>query len=433
MSRPASLTRSLARLIRSRPVSDSDRRDALRFVRDWVGSAVAGTATDPGRRLIRYGGGPRTIEGDAFLTAALSHVTETDDLHRGSITHPGCVVVPVALILGRLLGKPGPAVLGAVLAGYEAMVRVGEALGPAHYRTFHNTATAGPFGAAAAAASLLELDEDQWVWAFGSAGTQAAGLWQFNADASMSKPLHAGHAAEAGLKAARLAAEGFTGSEAILEGDRGFFRALCPDARPDRVLAETDGWKLPETSIKPYPSCRHTHPAIDAALRLRERVPSPPALARIDVETYPAALDLTDNPDPRSTSAAKFSIQFCVATTLIRGTPGLAEFEGDGLTDRAVRELVSRTTVAVAGDLATRYPGRWGARVTISGDGKTETEAQLTAKGDPEDPLTDAELENKARGLMSYGGLPADQIESMWSEPLAADVVGSLRRLASDP
>jgi 2-methylcitrate dehydratase PrpD len=421
------LSRELARLIRTKSAGEDDRREAVRFVRDWLGSAVAGRATDPGRRLRRTYGRVEGIESAVFLAAALSHITETDDLHRGSITHPGCVVVPVALILGRSLGRSEAAILGAVLAGYEAMLRIGEALGPAHYRIFHNTATAGPFGAAAAAAALLDLGEDQWVWAFGSAGTQAAGLWQFNADAAMSKPLHAAHAAQAGLRAALLAAEGFTGAEAILEGDRGFFRALCPDPRVDRVLAPSPGWKLLETSLKPYPSCRHTHPAIDAALSLRAQAQALDAPLRVDVESYPAALDLTDNPDPRTTAAAKFSLQYCVAATLLHGRPGLATFDGPSLEDRGVRDLLDRVRVTSAADLAAAYPDRWGARVTLRRNGIDTTAAQLTAKGDPEDPLTDQAVEAKARDLMRHGGWDENRIEAGWSRPLELDVAAVLR------
>jgi 2-methylcitrate dehydratase PrpD len=424
-----SLSRSLARLIRARPIIDQDREAALRFVRDWLGSAAAGAATDPGRRLRRYAGQTPSRERDAFLLGALSHITETDDLHRASITHPGCVVVPVAIVLGRASGKSPEAILDAVIAGYEAMLRVGEALGPAHYRIFHNTATAGPFGSAAAAAKLLDLDLDQWVWAFGSAGTQAAGLWQFNADATMSKPLHAGHAAQAGLRAALLAEAGFTGAEEILEGDRGFFRALCPDSQPGRVLAEAGGWKLPETSIKPYPSCRHTHPAIDAALRVRARLTDGP-INEIAIETYPAALDLTDNAAPRSTGAAKFSIQFCVASALARGRPGLAAFEGPALADPEVRDLVSRSTVRPAADLTASYPARWGARVTVGAGGALLTETQTTAKGDPEDPLDDLELRAKGHDLLLFGGVDSGTAERWWADPLGADLLGWLPRLA---
>src|SRR5262245_13023100 len=187
----STLSRGLARLIKSRPVGDQDLIQAERYVRDWLGAMVAGGATEPGKILRAYSRNKSALEDRVFLAGALSHITETDDLHRGSTTHPACAVIPVALLLGRHLEKDGKESLHAVLGGYEAMLRVGEALGPAHYRIFHNTATAGVFGSAAAAACLLNLDQNEWVWAFGNAGTQAAGLWQFNADATMSKHLHA--------------------------------------------------------------------------------------------------------------------------------------------------------------------------------------------------------------------------------------------------
>jgi 2-methylcitrate dehydratase PrpD len=182
------------------------------------------------------------------------------------------------------------------------------------------------------------------------------------------------------------------------------------------VLAPSDGWKLPETSMKPYPSCRHTHPAIDAALALRTRIGRAP-ISAVEIESYPAALDLTDQSEPTSTSAAKFSIQFCVATTLTHGPPGLPAFE-EGLDDRSVRQLVGRTTVRSAGDLAASYPERWGARITVrTGDGEHQA-VQMMAKGDPEDPLTEAELARKVEGLLRYGGIGEEAIASTWEDPI---------------
>lgn len=412
------LSRGLARRIRALPVAREDLDSAERYVRDWLGSWVAGGATEPGRMLRSYARGDPGLEGRVFLAAALSHITETDDLHRGSTTHPACVVVPVALVLGREVEASGERVLHSVLAGYEAMLRIGEALGPAHYRIFHNTATAGVFGAAAAAAHLLDLGEEAWVWALGNAGTQAAGLWQFNEDATMSKHLHAGHAAQAGLRAALLAREGFTGPAAILEGEKGFFAGFCPDAAPDRVLAEAPGWKLPETSFKPYPSCRHTHPAIDAALELRERLDlrnrGAETVDRVRISSYPIALRITDDPSPASTYAAKFSMQFCVAAALARGSPGLASFEADGLSDPEVRTLAERATVEVSPQIAAAYPRRWGARVeVVTSAGRTLVAERESAKGDPENGLTDSELDDKVRGLCAYGGVSSSEAEAL--------------------
>jgi 2-methylcitrate dehydratase PrpD len=408
----------LTRLIRARAVDAADLRNAERYVRDWLGSLVAGGATSAGAMLRAYARQRTDLEGRVFLAAALSHITETDDLHRASTTHPACVVVPVSLLLARVLGASGPDALRAVLCGYEAMLRVGEALGPGHYRIFHNTATAGVFGAAAAAASLLDLDESGWVWALGNAGTQASGLWQFSEDATMSKHLHAGHAAEAGLRAALLAREGFTGPAAILEGEKGFFRGFCPDPQPDRVLAPSNGWKLAETSLKPYPSCRHTHPAIDAALEIRENQGEYDVsrAAEIQIASYPVALRITDNSAPASSYAARFSIQFCVATALAHGSPGLHAFAEENLSsgDSVVHRLMDRTRVRVDPDLASAYPARWGAAVEVVWpDGRRQGARREVATGDPEDPLSEAELTAKVRDLFAYGGVLQEDAEEL--------------------
>jgi 2-methylcitrate dehydratase PrpD len=274
------------------------------------------------------------------------------------------------------------------------------------------------FGAAAAAASLLDLDESGWVWALGNAGTQASGLWQFSEDATMSKHLHAGHAAEAGLRAALLAREGFTGPAAILEGEKGFFRGFCPDPQPDRVLAPSNGWKLAETSLKPYPSCRHTHPAIDAALEIRENQGEYDVsrAAEIQIASYPVALRITDNSAPASSYAARFSIQFCVATALAHGSPGLHAFAEENLSsgDSVVHRLMDRTRVRVDPDLASAYPARWGAAVEVVWpDGRRQGARREVATGDPEDPLSEAELTAKVRDLFAYGGVLQEDAEEL--------------------
>lgn len=416
-----SLTRRLARMVRARDVDDTDRSNAERFIRDWLGSYVAGSAATVGSVFRAYGDASRDLETRTFLAAALSHVTETDDLHRKSVTHPGCVVIPVALLLGRESNAGGHRVLRAVLAGYEVMTRIGEALGAVHYRIFHSTATAGVFGAAASAATLLDLDEDQWVWALGSAGTQAAGLWQFNQEAAMSKPLHVGHAASTGLKSALLAARGVTGAERILEGEKGLFAALCPDARPGEVLAEAAGWKLPETSMKPYPCCRHVHPAIDAALKLRDDAAlelrgdtdgSEPA--RVHVESYPAALDIADRPFPRTPHEARFSLQYAVATALLRGRPGLETFEPPAIDTEGIRALLPRVTVESDATLAAAFPERWGARVCVErADGTKRTVVRHSATGDPDQPLDDPTLDAKVEGLFRWADVSAMRTKSI--------------------
>ncbi|MCC5926045.1 MAG: MmgE/PrpD family protein [Bacteroidetes bacterium] len=423
MKTTLSLTRLLSREMRDRVIRRKDLDVALYYTLDVLGSYVAGGVTDQGQKLREYHriNTLKGVEAEAFLAAALCHITETDDLHRSSVTHPGCVVIPAALEMARHLDLTGKMALEAVVVGYEVMIRIGDALGDKHYTIFHNTATAGVFGAAAAAAYLLELNEDQWVWALGNAGTQAAGLWQFNVDATMSKHLHAGHAAQSGIRAALLAMRGFTGPEQILEGEKGFFKAMCPDARPHAVTRKLRNWRIAETSIKPYPSCRHTHPAIDVALDLREQLRQKghthEDIQQIRIRTYATSQRFTDNQEPETTFAAKFSIQYCVTTSLINGFPVLSDFEGERLHQLRTNPLLKLMQVQVDEGFSERYPKEWGSAIEITLlNGYTFKAETFAAKGDPEKPVTQPELRSKILGEFTYAGLSQREGEDLYTE-----------------
>jgi 2-methylcitrate dehydratase PrpD len=410
---PGSLTEGLVRLIREKPVSRADLDAAALFTLDAVANILAGRNSVPGRVLLNWWNA-RTAsnavadpERLAFLMGGLCHILETDDLHRESVVHPGCVVIPAAWALAEARGASGRALLEAVLQGFEATTRVGMAVGPAHYRIWHNTATCGPYGSAMAAAALLGLSDAQAVHALGNAGSQSAGLWQFLETGAMTKHLHAGHAAEAGLKAAELAAFGFTGPPRILEGDKGFFRAACPDADPDAVLAAPEApWQLVRTSIKPWPSCRHTHPAIDAAEELRARlgVPAEETIREIDVGTYQAALDVCDRPVATSDYEAKFSLQHAVAAALLYPRVDFEAF-GDAARARCAK-LALRVRIAAEDPYRSAYPKAWGARVRVTlNDATTFSATRTNAKGDPEAALSPDEMVAKARMLLGHGNV----------------------------
>ena len=349
---PTSLTAGLVGLIRAKPVTAADLEPP--HSSRWMPSpTVSPDATRTGRVLMNWwqarGASNAAPEPArlAFLMGALCHILETDDLHRESVVHPGCVVVPAAWALASSRGATGRAFLEAVLHGFEAATRVGMAVGPAHYRIWHNTATCGPFGAAMAAASLHGLSDEAAVHALGNAGSQSSGLWQFLKTGAMTKHLHAGHAAEAGVNAAALAAFGFTGPPQVLEGEKGFFRAACPDADPAAVLRNSEAlWQLVRTSIKPWPSCRHTHPTIDAAAELRARLAADgiaaDAIAAVDVSTYAAAIDVCDRPIVQSDYEAKFSLQHTAAAALLFPLVDFAAF-GAVARDRCA-PLAARST-----------------------------------------------------------------------------------------
>lgn len=417
---PASLTARLAALIAARPISAEDYRAAALFTLDALANALAGRQTAPGRILLDWAAAePLTMGREALLLGGLTHILEVDDLHRASVVHPGCVVVPAAWALARRRGTAGNKVggqefLAAVLRGFEACCRVGMAVGPAHYRIWHNTATCGPFGSAYAAGDLLGLSPAAMVDALGNAGTQSSGLWQFLETGAMSKHLHAGRAAEAGLLAADLASRGFSGPPQILEGEKGFFRATCADPQPERLLADPEApWQLRLTSIKPWPCCRHTHPTIDAGLELAAQIGNR-SVERISVVTYQAALDVCDRSAPQSEYEAKFSLQHTAAAAITDGRVDFASFDPQGRSRHA--DLAGRTAIAADAPFAGRYPQAWGARVTATlGDGSELSAERTHAFGDPENPLDETAMRSKARMLLDFAGIadPAAFIEAV--------------------
>lgn len=406
-----SLTQEMVRLIRAKPVSDADLEAAALFVLDTVACALGAVGTVPARML---GAVAPPDRGDAarraFYLGGLAHILEMDDLHRDSVTHPGCVVVPAAWAVAHRDDLGGIAFLKAVLAGYEACCRIGRSVGKAHYRVWHNTATCGPFGSAMAVAELVGLSDEQAVWALGNAGTQSSGLWQFLDSGAMSKHLHTARAAEAGVLAALLAAEGFTGPLEILEGEKGFYAGLCPDPLPSAVVdGKRAPWELARTSIKPWPCCRHTHPAIDAAIELHERLDGA-APGRVEVGTYRAALDVCDRPDPKDPYSAKFSLQHCVAIALRDGKVEQGSFDAEAREAIASERALVDLAVSPAVDEA--YPGSWGARLRVeTRDGRVFEIVRKEAKGDPENPVGADELAAKARGLLAGAGMASDDAD----------------------
>lgn len=359
-----------------------------------------------------FGAGRASAAAAAFANGVASHILELDDIHKGSTVHAGAPIIPAALAVAEREHADGRAFLAAVAIGYEAAFRVGEAVNPSHYHFFHPTGTVATFGAAAAAGSLLKLTSAEMLDALGSAGTQAAALWEFNADGAMSKHLHPGKAAMNGILAADLARAGFTGATRILEGERGFFRAMSKSHDDSRV---TDGlgstWKIGENGYKLYPCCGHTHTAVDCALDVRSRRQWSKeavldAVTRIGIETYGPGYEIVKEMNPRTPYHAKFSLAYCVAAALLEGELGLEQFAPDrfgpvGVRDGAIAELLRRTHVVVADDLSAKYPARWGVRLMLTlQDGTSERASSDYPRGNAENPVSTEELERKFSALV---------------------------------
>jgi 2-methylcitrate dehydratase PrpD len=422
----ASLTERLVSLLH-KPVADNDTDIAAVHLLDWVATAAAAWDRPEGKALTsmarrcptgpiwtpRVGG--RDAATAALVTGGLALVLEMDATHRQATLHPGPPVIAAAFAVAQQEHCTPRRLLESIVIGYEAMVRLGLALGAGHYRLWHTTSTAGPFGAAAAVAHLLECDDEQFADALGLAGSRTGGVWQTRTERAMAKPWHAGAAAQAGLYANWLALEGLRGPRRVLEGDMGLFAATSPDPRPELVVSDhqQEHWKIRETSLKPWAACRHVHPAIDAALIVRERA-GDAKISRVEVETYPEALAFADNPDPCGAQAAMFSLQHCVALALHRGEVVLADFTDSArLHHCCVTELRKRVQVAESEPFTSAYPDHWGAQVSVVTEDSTVSAHVSDTRGDPERPMAVDDVRAKADELLAAAGVHVERRKTL--------------------
>lgn len=400
---------------------------------DWFASALAGKGARPVETLHAFATamGPREGSAEdllsrkgtspffaALINGAASHFVEQDDLHNSSVLHPGTVVFPAVLAAAQAVGASGKDLIAASVAGYECGVRVGEFLGRSHYRIFHTTGTAGKLAAAAGVAHILKLDADKMQHALGSAGTMAAGLWEFLRDAADSKQLHTAKAAADGLMAAYIARDGFTGGREIFEGKQGMAAGMSSDADA-RWLTDGLGtrWATAETSFKFHASCRHTHPAADALLTLMQQHKlKADEVVKVTAHVHQGAIDvLGPVTDPQTIHQSKFSMGFVLALIATLGRAALADFTDKALKNNELRSFHDRVTMVLDPEVDGAYPRRWLGRVSVqTRDGRTLECRVDTPKGDPDNTLSRVELEDKAQRLVSYSGAAtADEMKQV--------------------
>ncbi len=344
---------------------------------DWVGCALAGSSEplvdiligevpSDGPATLIGRGASTSVHGAALVNGAASHALDYDDTHLHMAGHPTVPVAPALVALAEERGAAGRDAIAAFVAGIETECRLGAAMGAGHYAVgWHATATMGSFGAAAACAHLLHLDEEQWRHAFGIAGTQAGGLK--SVFGSMSKPLHAGKAAANGLLAARLANSGFTSNPELIEAHQGFAATHTTTFTPDAIDALDDRWLIAETLFKYHASCYLTHSAIEAAVEHKVEAGN---IASVSVVVPVGHLDVCGISEPRSGLEGKFSLRATVALALL----------GDDTADPATftDERISSSDVIALGNKITiePTPKMIGTATTVdirTTDGRTQT------------------------------------------------------------
>ncbi len=276
----------------------------------------------------------------------------------------------------------------------------------------------------------MDFDQQQFTHLLGSAGTQAAGLWEFLRDAADSKQLHTAKAAADGLLAAYLTKDGLTGAQNILEGEQGMAAGMSKDANP-AALSDRLGsrWALAETSFKFHASCRHTHPAADALLDLMQREQlGADDIASVITRVHQGAIDVLGRVVvPQTVHQAKFSMGTVLGLIALYGKAGLTEFHTHALTDPRVGQFREKVSMMLDAQVDDAYPARWLGRVEVNTrDGRTLHGAIDEPKGDPGNTLSRAELEDKFRRLVQFSGArSADEVGAL------IDKVWRLRKLDS--
>src|SRR5579872_1585253 len=373
---------------------------------DFLGSAIrARREAESTPSLLRMlealaldGKGDSTVFGDsktwtpavaALLNGALGHSLDFDDTHADSSLHPSAPVVPAAFAVGEMVAASGREVLTAIVAGYEVCCRLGNALDPtSHYqRGFHPTATAGTYGAAAAAAKLFGLSEQQIVYAFGVSGSQAAGSLQFLVNGAWNKRYQVGAAAMNGVIAATLAKNDFVGATESVEGKHGLLVGYSDTPHANKAVAGLgSSYETMKIGVKPYPSCRYTHAAIDALIAMRrEHNLTPDQIRKVEVGLHRNGITLTGDAatkrHPTSVVSGQFSMFFTGAVALDQGRFGWDDY--DRLGDAAIDALADKFDVVQDERLEQGRKHPFGARVRITTEDGVHERIHADPSGEP--------------------------------------------------
>jgi len=387
---------------------------------DYVLAVLA--SAEPGGRASAIGHvGTFGAYDAALVNGTAAHGEDYDDTFEGGPVHSGAVVVPAVLALCEREGLPGASLLRGVVAGAELMCRLSLVAPKAiHAAGFHPTAVLGALAAAGGAAAALGLPRDQAVSALGIAGSMASGIIEYLAEGTWTKRMHAGWAAQSGIRAALMARAGFVGPRSVLEGRHGFFQAFAPSRTPNFSPVLTglgEEWLMPTIAFKPYACGTMTQPFIDCAVALRERGVDPSKVAgmlcRVGEGTVHRLWEpLAGKHRPQTPYAAKFSTPFCIAVGLLDGRAGFGQFTEARIRDPAVQRLAA--TVRYEIDPDDEYPANFTGHIRATmQDGTVHEARQGHMRGGARAPMTDSELEAKFMDNAAHGGWTPAQADQL--------------------
>ena len=397
-------------------LSDAVSSKAKAILVDYLGVTVGGRKYLKERHFELVGNAPSR----AFQNGFAAHVLELDDGHRHGMIHLSASIVSAVLEVAKKEGLKSDDVLRGIIMGYEVAVRCACAIQPGHkIRGYHVSGTCGTIGSAMGIAFACNYNKDQLKSTLSCAVSSAAGVLEIQEQASELKPYNTARAAYDGVLAAQIGKLTLPGPDDILGGKRGFLAALTDTPKSEFLTNfNEDGYSIEGIYQKVHAACRHCHPAIDATLDMRSDINlQPEQIERIEVRTYKMAVGSHDHIEIKGISSAKLSTPYAVALAIVKGSCGYADYNEDNLNDYWIKNLTRKVCVIEDENFTAQSPTVRGARVTIYMKNGKEYEAPcLYPKGEPENPLTQEELENKFRGLAIYGGLTSSECDEVICE-----------------
>ncbi|MCP1200565.1 MmgE/PrpD family protein [Notoacmeibacter sp. MSK16QG-6] len=442
---PLNILAQAAESWQSRELSEAVEHDTRRAVLDFFAALLPGCVEAPAvavAQALRTGRGTgeavsyvdegRTATRHAaLLNGTASHTVEFDDIFRDGGYHPGSPTISAALAVAQAEDAGAERFHRAIIGGYEVGCRIALALQPSHYRNWHITATVGTIGAAVSTAMLKRCDAEAIGHAIAIATSFAGGHQENLQGRGLTKPLHCGHAAEAGVLAGLAAAEGVTGSPDSLHAPHGYAAATSDSTGNWTAGLEGLGKWTPisRMTFKNHGCCGHIFPTLDAICAMQKTHGfKPDDIERIDILGYGPTVSICDRMDVSSARDARFSIQYCTAALFLTSAVRLSAFKPDTLGRSDIRNFMAKVRVAEDAEIAAAYPAKRQAHVSITfHSGEVIDHFQPTRKGDPDDPLTDAELLEKYDELSAVVLTPEDSARLrdviMTSDRLPGDLI----------
>lgn len=423
--------------LKSQPIPPEVEEGTRRCLLDQVGVMLAGAKLlqdQLGNYLDMFSGDEATavglgrkasLQNAALVNGISGHALDYDDGHRFSTVHLGSAVIPAVLAVAEKENRTMDDVIRGIAIGYEAAIRMGNCIQPAHRaRGYHASGTVGTIGAAMGVAALLDFDREQFKSTLATACTSAGGILEMQENVSTLKPFNIGRATHDGITAALIVRAGFRGPEDTLGGKFGFLRAVCETYKPEVLSLENDShFNICGSYHKPYASCRHTHGAVYAALRaVQDNELNWREIAHICVDMYGQGVKGHDHTQILSPVAGKMSTPFCIALALITGNIGLSSFTEDALQNPDIMALTEKVTVRADEEMTAWVPKKRAARVTVTmKNGDTFTAQADYALGEPELPMTLADFRAKVTELGLYAGRTEQNIQNIIDKVLSFD------------